>query len=205
MTTPQELRQLAEEIDRGCHPANVAAILREYADRDEAAIPHDPDLLRERDVRAIRLIENWVSQRQSILSGETPVMHQIAVELMDLFPRLGALKEPTIVIQRLARERDDREARRRMLDMALDTITYIPADQIVVESNPLYLGDGYNNGYSYLEQAQVLMPEVGPGEAEAIRNALAMLVQVANHRRRDELGDSERIAIGWADLKEVAA
>ncbi len=201
MTTPQELRQLAEEIDRGCHPANIAGILREYADRDEAsAAPADED----RNTRAIRLIENWVSQRRTIMSGETAIMSQIAVELMDLFPRLGKNGESDIVVQRLARERDDREARRRMLEMALDTITYIPVDQIVVESNPLYLGDHYNNGYSYLEQAQVLMPEVGPGEAEAIRNALAMLVQVANHRRRDELGDSERIAIGWNDLKVPA-
>lgn len=205
MTTPTELRKLAEDLQYGTHPANVVAILREFADRDEKTASLAEEVHEERGVRALRLIEKWVSERHGILSGETPAMHQIAVELMDLFPRLGIINEPTIVIQRLANERNDREARRRMLEMALDTITYIPADQIVVESNPLYLGDGYNNGYSYLEQAQVLMPEVGPGEAEAIRNALAMLVQVANHRRRDELGDSERIAIGWPDLKEKAA
>lgn len=205
MTTPQELRKLAEDLQYGrSHPGNIVAILREFADRDEKAASLADEVHEDRSVRALRLIENWVSQRRGILAGETPIMQQIAVELMDLFPRLGTNGESDIVVQRLARERDDREARRRMLEMALDTITYIPADQIVVESNPLYLGDGYNNGYSYLEQAQVLMPEVGPGEAEAIRNALAMLVQVANHRRRDELGDSERIAIGWSDLKVPA-
>lgn len=152
MTTPLELRQLAEEIDRGCHPANVAAILREYADRDE--------------------------------------------------PTPAGL--PLLAVQRLTQERTEREARRRMLDMALDTLCYIPVEQIVVENNPLWVGDGYNNGYSYLEQAQVLMPEVGPGEAEAVRNALAMLVQVANHRRRDELTDSQRVAIGWAETAVAA-
>lgn len=205
MTTPQELRKLAEDLQYGrSHPGNIVAILREFADRDEKAASLADEVHEDRSVRAIRLIENWVSQRRGILAGETPIMQQIAVELMDLFPRLGTNGESDIVVQRLARERDDREARRRMLEMALDTITYIPVDQIVVESNPLYLGDHYNNGYSYLEQAQVLMPEVGPGEAEAIRNALAMLVQVANHRRRDELGDSERIAIGWSDLKVPA-
>lgn len=155
----------------------------------------------ERDVRAIRLIQEWVLLRQSILSGETPEMGKIAVELMDLFPTATKDGQPTLVIQRLARERNEREARRRQLEMALDTIAYIDPMQVGVEHNPLYLGDNINDGYSYLEQAQINLPEVGPGEGDHVRNALVMLIDVANHRRRDAMGDSERIAIGWKEIE----
>jgi hypothetical protein len=105
-----------------------------------------------------------------------------------------------IEIERLAKERQGREARERMLDEALATLSFIDPGQVVVEHNPLDLGA---LGDSYLEQVQVLMPEVGPGEGDHIRNAIVMLISVANHRIRDRLTDDERIAIGWRSKETV--
>lgn len=151
----------------------------------------------ERDQRALRLIENWVERRRRIMSGETPEMHEIAVELMDLFPRPTQPSTPSTAVRRLAEEADAREARRRQLAMALDTLSFIPLDQVEVERNPLYLDDGE----SYLDQCVIKLPEVSPGEGEHYQNALRMLITVATHRRRDRLTDTERLRIGWADRK----
>lgn len=150
----------------------------------------------ERDVRAIRLLERWAQARRSYRSAAD--IAKIENEMMDLFPgRPASITDREV--QNLTVERDQREARRRMLDMALDTLAFIPKDQVVVEHNPLMLGGHY--GESYLEQAQVLLPEVGPGEADHIRNALVMVIDVANHRLRDELSDSERLRIGWKETQ----
>lgn len=146
----------------------------------------------ERDTRALRLIEEWCRKRRSF--GAKEDIAKIENELMDLFPgRPASITNREVEL--LTVERDQREARRRMLDMALDTLSYIPTDQVVVENNPLHLGGIH--GESYLEQVQVLMPEVGPGEGEHIRNAIVMVIDVANHRLRDELSDTERLRIGW--------
>lgn len=150
----------------------------------------------ERDVRAIRLLERWAQARRSFRSAAD--IAKIENEMMDLFPSHTPSITPREV-QKLTVEREQREARRRMLDMALDTLAFIPTDQVVVEHNPLTLGGHY--GESYLEQAQVLLPEVGPGEADHIRNALVMVIDVANHRHRDELSDSERLRIGWKETQ----
>lgn len=103
---------------------------------------------------------------------------------------------------RLAEERVARNARIERWKSIIDALHFIPADQVCVEQNKLWLGDGYGDGYSYLEQ--VRLHEVGPGEGEAIRAAIVELPDLLKHLIRDLMSDDERCSIGWKDATTPA-
>lgn len=106
--------------------------------------------------------------------------------------------------EKLAKERAERTGRMHMWDLVEDQLAHLDRADIMLEQNPLDLGP---MGTSYLEQVQIVLPEVGPGYGEAMHKALQMLVDLLKHRQRDMLTDEERIAIGWSDdpYKEKAA
>lgn len=105
---------------------------------------------------------------------------------------------PLIIVERLANERRAREARQRSVQQALRVLGIFQPDDVRVAYNPLML-DG-QTADSYLEQATIEMPEVQPGDADGVVQALKSLIRAAHHVERDSLTDDERVAIGWADL-----
>lgn len=108
-----------------------------------------------------------------------------------------------MAVQRLATEAAEREARERSWDLVSSVLSHTPKEQIDIEINPLYLGG--NEPSSYLEQAQIRFPEVYPGHAAPIRDALVLMIDLLPHIQRDRLTDAERLEIGWADMQEPPA
>jgi hypothetical protein len=109
----------------------------------------------------------------------------------------GSMNYPLAIVQKLAEERREREGREHGWDLVNSVLGHLKDADILLESNPLYLGSGAT---SYLEQVQIHLPEAQPGYGETMREALVMLFDLLQHRPRDMLTDEERVAIGWKEL-----
>jgi hypothetical protein len=111
----------------------------------------------------------------------------------------------SLVNAKLDEERIGREARRTQWAVVQDGLGWLPTDgQIYVERNELQLDDypSSQGRHSYLEQ--VKLHEVGPGEGQAIVDALLLLPGLLKHLTRDMMTDEERVAVGWRDVPAEA-
>jgi len=100
------------------------------------------------------------------------------------------------ITEKLAKERAEREGRERMWELVTDQLAHLDKADILLAVNPLDLGP---MGNSYLEQVQIVLPEVGPGYGQAMWNAVLMLTSLLRCRTRDMMTDEERVQVGWMD------